>query len=142
MAQELRKLAEEIKHLDYVVQRNWDGLPDDMGGDLDIFVSNKDFPELSLIADKYWPELIDIRQPGDGYYPQEIEVELLKDVRFHHGFKIPSKRAHFLSLYYHNAVHKDHKYDEYLRDCFLTCFNPTRPEDKGVNYNGNYRTTS
>lgn len=134
----LTELAKRISHLNYVVQRNWEKLPGDMQGDLDLFVSNEDYEELNKIVDEFdHPELVDIRQPGDGYYPPEIEKELLSWHTFHGGFKIPNDWDAWIALFYHNAVHKqDHKYDAQLRREFLEFegYSPVKAEDEGVGY--------
>lgn len=123
---------EKIKDLHYVVQRNWDT----QGGDLDLFVSREDYEKLDKIVDEYeLPELVDIRTEGDGYYPEEIERELLDGCRFYKGMKIPTPKAHFLSLYYHNFVHKkEGKYDKVLKYLFFEAFPPVQPNDSGVAY--------
>lgn len=132
----LPQLLQAIKPLNYVVQRNFEKLPEDMQGDLDVFVSKKDFPVLDRIVDLFDnPELVDIRTPGDGYYPPEIEKELLRDVREVNGVKVPNPKAHFLSLYYHNAVHKkEDKYSEKLKELFKEWIKPIKPADEGVGY--------
>lgn len=126
-----KQLFQEIQSFNYVVQRNWE--PDDKHDDLDLFVSNEDYKAVKAICDKY--ELIDLRTPGDGYYPEEIEDELLDNPRFVDGMKVPSLKAHFLSLYYHNAVHKQgNPYGEKLRKLFLEIYKPVRCQDAGVEY--------
>lgn len=138
---QLQKLADKLEDLHYVVQRNWSKLPDDMEGDLDLFVSNADFDKLDKIIDQTdFADLVDIRTGGDGYYPREIEQKLLEGFRWSGGFKVPTEEAHFLSLYYHDAVHKNGaKYKDFLKDVFLTWINPVEPNDKGVSYYGNYK---
>lgn len=101
-------LAESIKHLEYVVQRNWENLPYSIGveghEDLDLFCSDEDRAELELLTHEY--PLVDVRSPMDDYYPEEI-ADMLLVTRFQYEeFFIPTPIAHFLALYYHNAVHK------------------------------------
>lgn len=131
------QLAGQIKHLDYVVQRNWFNLPGscEWNGheDLDLFVSDKDRPELEEIL-KYH-DLVDCRSKSDGYYPPELSDLLLEEKRDFNGFNIPSKEAYFLSLYYHNAVHKNtDPYKDELKRAFLDIFPPTKCTDNGVGY--------
>lgn len=121
----------QIQHLDYVVQRNWQGEAEH--DDLDLFVSLEDVDEMLAIVDG--DPLIDVRFPGDGYYPVAIERHLLTEPDECNGWKIPNPFAHFISLYYHNAVHKkDNPYGEKLKTLFLEVFPPVRPDDKGVGY--------
>lgn len=135
MIEALEKLAWKLAPLHYVVQRNWENFPD-IKGDLDLFVSTEDYEELDKIIDEFpYPELVDIRYPGDGYYPPSIEKLLLKDYRWHHDFKIPTPNAHFFSLYYHNAVHKENNpYEKKLKELFLGLYPPVKPQDPGVGY--------
>lgn len=133
----LKKLAKAISHLNYVVQRNWDFLPESMivgnHDDLDLFVSDEDRAELELLIKGY--EKIDCRSPQDNYYPQEISEELLSDRIKFNDFWIPNNYAHFFSLFYHNAVHKkDNPYGEKLKELFLEEFPPVRCTDGGVGY--------
>lgn len=122
---------EQIQHLDYVVQRNWQG---EAGhDDLDLFVSLDDVNEMLDIVGN--DPLVDVRFPGDGYYPVGIERLLLTDPDEYKGWKIPNPFSHFVSLYYHNAVHKQNDpYKETLRALFLEVFPPVRPDDRGVGY--------
>lgn len=124
-------VPEKIKHLDYVVQRNWEG--ETGHDDLDLFVSLEDADEmLAIVGDD---PLVDVRFPGDGYYPVGIERFLLLEPAEYKGWKIPNPFAHFISLYYHNAVHKDtDPYKDKLRQLFFEVFPPVEPDDKGVGY--------
>lgn len=125
--------SDKIAHLRYVVTRNWEQLPhiSDEHPDLDIFVAGEDYEEMLSLAEPYY----DVRTQGDGYYPKYIEEKLLDVPREYKGFKVPGPEAYFLSLYYHNAVHKKgDPYGERLRDIFLSWINPTRPFDAGVNF--------
>jgi hypothetical protein len=121
----------EIEHINYVVQRNWEG--DEEHPDLDLFVSNDDYLELRRLL----PDA-DIRTPGDRYYPPFIERILLKDRRKYGDWWIPSKQAAFLALYWHANLHKgpDHKYNEKLRNMFFDWLKPLKAIDKGVGYHG------
>ena len=131
----LTEFAERIKHLDYVVQRHWEGLPEKAGDDLDLFVSNADYETLKIVASQLEGIKVDIRQPGDGYYPLFIGKDLLHSFDEYGGFKIPQPLAAWNALYYHNAVHKkDHPYDNDLRRQFLEFYPPVWPDDKGVGY--------
>lgn len=122
---------DEIRHLNYVVQRNWDG-PSSEHPDLDLFVSNEDLPELRRIL-----PTADIRTPGDNYYPAEIEELLLIDRREYNGWWIPSPKAAFLALYWHANLHKErHFYDFILEDLFFEWFPPKKANDPGVGFYG------
>lgn len=124
-------LFEKIEHLNYVIQRNW--VIDQEHPDLDLFVSSEDKWEMLEIVKQY--DLVDVRFPGDGYYPDYVCYELLQGRRKQDGFYIPSKKAYFLALYYHNAVHKpDNPYAEELKRAFLDWLPAQRCEDEGVGY--------
>lgn len=131
-----KDLLERIQRFEYVVQRNWEALPEVTAehDDLDLFVSEKDYKAVKAIADEY--ERVDVRHPNDGYYPKPLAWDMLEERRWHPGgFWIPSREAHFACLYYHNAVHKkDGPYDEVLKKLFLEMIPPVRCEDKGVGY--------
>jgi hypothetical protein len=123
-----------IHHLNYVVQRNFDGLPYNLPlmDDLDLYVSNDDYDELRSQTEDF-PVKVDIRTPGDGYYPFIIGDELLKDRRELRGIWIPSPEAYFISLYYHaNVQGREEKYRKELKRAFLEWIPPVEPEDKGV----------
>lgn len=133
-----KDLAEKIKHLNYVVQRNWDNLPQscEVGEhkDLDLFVSEEDRDELVTHLESYY-ELVDVRSPRDDYYPKAIADQLLASHRWHGGFRIPSEGTAFIALYYHNLVHKDgdpYKYE--LEELFLEAYPPVQCADHGVGY--------
>lgn len=133
----LADLASQIKHLNYVVMRNWEKMPPE--GDLDFFVHPDDLQELTLICKGFFddPQWYDIRTVGDNYFPDGIEQRLLDEStqeRFDE-WKIPDAEAHFISLYYHERVHKgDHRYDQKLDEIFFTIYPPVAPEDEGVGY--------
>lgn len=135
------KIAEflgEIRWLHYVVQRNWEKLP---GGfveghaDLDLFVSERDREKLLSIVAKY-PEIpIDVRYPDDGYYPLEIGLAMLTDRVAGDLFWRPNNKAHFLSLYYHNLIHKENDpYGKELKEIFKKAYPPVKCEDEGVGF--------
>lgn len=138
---DIKALAKEIKELDYVVMRNWDKLPP--SGDIDFYVDPWDYEALrdacrKHLGDERW---FDIRTEGEDYYSSEIESELLFDKRWHvgedhqWGFWIPSAKAHFLSLYYHQLVHKgDRRYQETLDKAFWAWHKPIQANDAGVGY--------
>ena len=135
--QNLKNLASQIKHLNYVIQRNWKNLPNSMvvgeHDDLDLFVSEEDRSELELLIREQ--DKVDCRSEIDLYYPQEISDEMLIGRREYNGFWIPSAKAHFLSLYYHSKVHKAHDvYGEIIEEAFLEWIPPTKCTDEGVGY--------
>ncbi len=126
-----------ISHLNYVVQRNWDNLPDsyevDGHNDLDLFVSEEDREELEFAIRN--DENVDVRSPMDCYYSNAISALILQNRRVHGGFWIPSQNAHFVSLFYHNAVHKnDNPYGEKLKKIFYESHPPQQCTDKGVGF--------
>lgn len=133
----ISEVAPKIEHLNYVVMRKWDYLPLIIGDDdVDFFVSKEDYDEMDEILKQYIPDhLYDLRTNGDNYFAKEIEDDLLLSRRQYNGFWIPSPRAHFLSLYYHNLIHKgDDRYHTHLKRIFINWLNPQPPEDKGVGY--------
>lgn len=129
---------DKIKHLNYVVQRNWEKDPA-VEGDLDLFVALEDFPELDIIVrGEGLPFKVDIRTEMDGYYPESIELMLLKGSLEWNGWKIPLPEAHYISLMYHSMIHKpNHPYKDYLDKLFLEIYKPVKPKDEGVYY-GNH----
>lgn len=131
-------LREALAPFNYVVQRNWQTLPelDPIHPDLDLFVAEEDYDDCLLVTKEYpW---IDLRHPSDNYYPQYISQLMLVDRRNHEGWAIPSPKAYFLSLYYHNAIHKTNDpYNKELRRAFLDWIPATKPDDPGVNFYGN-----
>lgn len=133
----ITELAPKIKHLNYVVMRKWNYLPEIVGDDdVDFFVALEDYDEMEDILKANMPDhLFDLRTNGDNYFSAEIEKDLLLNRREFNGFWIPSERAHFLSLYYHDLVHKgDDRYHTKLKRIFWDWHNPQEPEDKGVGY--------
>lgn len=133
---DIGSLGNDIQGLRYVVMRNWEKMPPD--GDIDFFVHPDDKKDLEdacvrHLGDSRW---YDIRTVGDHYFHPSIERQLLEESpRRYNGFKIPNRRAHFLSLYYHGVVHKgDDRYNETLKQIFWDWLRPMPPDDKGVGY--------
>ena len=135
----LARFLIEIRDLHYVVQRHWENLPNGFvkgHPDIDLFVSGIDYEKLLIIAKKY-PEIpIDVRSPGDGYYPFDIGIALLTNrVLKERIFWVPNPKAHFLSMYYHNLVHKkNNSYGKDLEEIFKEAYTPVHCEDPGVGY--------
>lgn len=128
------EFGKEIQDLHYVVQRNWDGLPENPGDDIDIFATH-DHAELIWALAQALPIKVDVRYPGDGYYPQTIERKLLADHRMHNGWKIPTQEAAYDALMYHSLIHKEnHPYEQKLVTLFLQMHPPVKPNDTGVGY--------
>lgn len=128
----------DLAPYNYVVQRNWEGNQDHP--DLDLFVSDEDYEVVVLLTKELG--YVDVRRPSDNYYPQYISDLLLVDKREWNGWKIPSPKAYFLSLYYHATVHKsENKYQDELKRAFLEWIPPVKADDPGVGYyiDGYYR---
>lgn len=135
----LTDLAKDLIKLEYVVQRNWENLPEsvvvDGHDDLDLFVADQDKEELLAIIKNYPDVHIDVRTPTDNYYPRDIALHLLENRRQQGGFWIPSTMMGFLAIYYHNLVHKkDRPYQQRLDVMFLEMFQPVKPVDQGVGF--------
>ena len=138
----LKLFFEDIQSFEYVVQRNFENLPEtyEIGDhkDLDIFCSDFSKGKIREIMLIY-PELkIDVFSPKDDYYPKAIAEMILED-RHTIGkdslIFIPNARAHFFSLFYHNAVHKENgTYGKELEQLFLKTFPPIKCKDEGVGY--------
>jgi hypothetical protein len=133
----LKELAKLLKPYKYVVQRNWQNLPNsievDGHNDLDLFVSDDDYNEVVLLTKSF--DFIDVRCPADNYYPPDISLLLLTDRQEYKGFYIPFDTAYFLALYYHNIVHKQgNPYEKELARTFLRMFPPVKCRDVGVGY--------
>lgn len=127
----------DIQHLRYVVMRNWETMPPD--GDIDLYVHPDDAEALRQMCQSHLERMwYDIRTIGDSYYPDELGWALLDKRNWDEGgFWVPNSAAHFISLYYHQVVHKgDHRYDEKLKQILFEEFPPERPEDPGVEYHG------
>lgn len=137
---DIKALADEIKGLDYVVMRNWKTMPPN--GDIDFFVDPWHYDQLKEACAKHLQDSkwFDIRTTGDKYFSPDVEHEMLYDRRlFRHDdgatFWIPSAQAHFLSLYYHQLVHKgDHRYEKDLDLAFWDWMRPEEPSDAGVGF--------
>lgn len=135
-AELVNNLFESIKHLNYVVMRNWRELPAQMDyehPDLDIMVAVEDFEAMKLLV----PEWVDLRNPTDGYLPIEIAYPILKERRAFRNFYVPSPQYYFLSLYYHAQVHKEADrflYSRELRRAFFEWIKPVKCEDDGVGF--------
>lgn len=131
---------EAIKDLNYVVQRNWDNLPEscevDGHNDIDLFVSETDRSKLEYIVECFnLSNMVDIRSEKDCYYTIEIGAALLASYLMYNKIKIPVPVAHFLSLCYHSLVHKkDNPYEKKLKEVFLDIYKPIQCIDKGVGY--------
>ena len=135
----IRQFFDDIKHLNYVVQRNWDNLPKDYAlpghNDLDLFSTDEDKPKIQEILKKYEEIYCDVRSPEDDYYPYELFMMLLQNRVEKDGFFIPNTMAAFFALYYHNLIHKkDDPYNYKLRMLFKEMFPPVKCKDEGVGY--------
>lgn len=130
----LDPLFKDIEGLRYVVMRNWETLPP--AGDIDFFVHHDDYDALKEACRQHLDEQwYDIRTFGDGYFPEPICNRLISRREKHGDIWIPNPRAHFVSLYYHNLVHKgDGRYDEKLKELFLQAYPPSVPDDEGVGF--------
>lgn len=127
----MKHLQKKLQHLNYVVQRNWEG--EEGHDDLDLLVWGRDEKELREIVDD--DPLVDIRTEKDGYYPKKLAILMLTRREQENGWWVPNKHAHFLSLYYHNEVHKEgNPYAHKLRELLLELYPPTEPDDKGVEF--------
>lgn len=135
----MREFLQEIKHLEYAVQRNHENLPESYvvgsHNDLDLFSTDRDKPMIEEIVKRHGIPC-DVRSPEDLYYPEEIGQRLLTSRKLVDNlFWIPSTYAHFLALFYHNAVHKEgNPYGEKLKELFLELYPPVKPTDEGVGY--------
>ena len=136
----LEELADKIKHLEYVVLRNWEDLPNSLGTpgheDLDLFVSEKDAGDLyDILSDFDDFEKVDVWKPSDKYLPEKLSIDMTKHVRMYNGFKIPEKLNSFLSLYYHASVHKEKNlYEDKLKRMFLEIYPAVKCIDDGVGH--------
>ena len=117
----------------YVVLRNWDGLPYDVKlgehSDLDLLVYDFNhffeiFPEARLehpaprvrtkipIADTYI--YVDVRSIGDDYYPIDFQKAILNTREYNDsGFYTPDPIHHRIALAYHAVHHKNAIAKEY-----------------------------
>lgn len=135
--EQIDTLRQSIEHLPYVVQRNWQRLPEAIGTegheDLDLFTWDKYRAELELLTKEY--PLVDVRSPMDNYYPKRLAEMLLVDSEIYNGWRIPNPVAHYLALTYHNKVHKnDDPYKDELEMLFFGMFPRVKCTDPGVGY--------
>lgn len=131
-------LADKINKLNYIVQRNWENLPDLIEGhdDLDLLCTDEDYEELVNLT-RDWPYKVDVRKVSDGYYPVWLANRALIYKRLHNGFFIPDVESSFLLLYYHNLYHKnENPYSMKLSKLFKEWIPPIEPQDKGVKIYG------
>lgn len=138
----IQAFLDEIKGFIYVVQRNWENLPEscavDGHDDLDLFCINGHKSMIRQIAEKY-PDLhVDIRSEEDDYYPTDIGDHLLSNRLETKGFFIPNDEAAFEALFYHNLIHKnDNPYGKKLAQMFKAMYPPVRCKDSGVGFYDN-----
>lgn len=116
----------------YVVLRNFENFPDEIvteeHKDIDIltddlwqipYIVNKKIylinnKQRSLVKIKDKKVKIDFRYPGDNYYDQKWEKDILKNKILHKElFFVPDKTNYFFSLSYHVLEHKKNITDEY-----------------------------
>lgn len=123
----------KIENLNYVVQRNWENLPDISGyEDIDLLVAD-DHYYLLKEATKDWGIKVDIRTTKDGYYPVRLAELMLEGRRKYNGFWIPSPSGAFLGIYYHSLYHKpNNPYADKLKQLFRKWIPPVKPDDDGV----------
>ena len=136
----LENLFYDIKDYLYVVQRNFENLPETYvvgeHDDLDLFCADENKLPILAILSKY-PEIkADVRSAKDKYYPEHIGQMMLGDRdRIGIFIFVPNKKGYFFSLFYHNAVHKeDNPYGEKLKQLFLDVYPPVKCVDEGVGY--------
>jgi len=119
--------------INYVILRNFEGLPDKIfayeHNDVDILTDdflripylanggksplNDIFPETVKIGNK---ELsFDFGFPGDGYYDEKWSKDILKRRVFYNGFYVPSNEDYFYSLFYHAIFYQMKVSDEYKK---------------------------
>ena len=118
----------------YVVLRNFDALPEDMGdgghGDIDLLVEDLDNAAFICNAEPVFdtphrvfmhvpvngqPVPFDFRHQGDGYYDKLWQRDILDQrVLNERGFYIPAPVDHFYSLLYHAVIHKPQVAADYL----------------------------
>lgn len=138
----LKDFLAEIKGFIYVVQRNWENLPEsyavDGHEDLDLFATNDDKSRIQSVLQKYPDIKCDVRSEEDDYYPVDIADHLLSNRLETNGFFIPNDQAAFDALYYHNLIHKEgNPYGKKLAQMFKKIYAPVRCKDMGV---GHYDT--
>lgn len=120
--------------LEYVVMRNWDGLPDQATiqghDDIDFLVDSLPSAMRILKAKKVFPRpyrvhceiivggrpiRIDLRAVGDQYYPKEMQQRMLRNRVIENCFYVPNDEDHFYSLAYHAVIHKHSIGDDYVK---------------------------
>lgn len=119
----------------YVVLRNWDGLPYDFNlgehSDLDLLVYDYEhFREIFPEAKSEYPYprvrmkipiddsflYADIRHIGDDYYPEDLERAILETREWNpRGFFTPNPIHHRIALAYHAVHHKNFISNDYYR---------------------------
>ncbi|MBE6367380.1 MAG: hypothetical protein E7052_05655 [Lentisphaerae bacterium] len=132
---DLQEMFDFIRGFDrYAVLRNFENLPHScqlgIHSDIDILT---DTPAelirlLNLKRASYLPGRsvwrcrvadsfvnIDIRSPGDGYYPPEMTALLLQTSCWHNNVRVLTEENYFYSLCYHAAIHKYQLSEEYLQ---------------------------
>ncbi|MGE5327917.1 MAG: hypothetical protein ACM3KR_00210 [Deltaproteobacteria bacterium] len=142
----LSELFKKIDELEYLVIRNYQGLPDKIQvgehSDLDILIREKDKQKLiSLLKlEKMHPEdnnrvqytmniiddngsinfiYIDVRTEKDNYFPKKLSNELLRGrCKNENGFYIPQKCHYVIALLYHAVYHKGIIRDDYLKEIY------------------------
>lgn len=135
---DLAQFLDYMNHTDfkYVVMRNWENLPykveTGIHSDLDLLVYDFDhfhelFPQLERVYPKPRVQYklyldsgefiqMDIRSVGDGYYPEQFQVNMLNTREWNkNGFWTPNPIHHRLGLAYHAVHHKNgNNYANYL----------------------------
>lgn len=137
---------------EYVVLRNFDGLPDEVGidehFDLDLLVNDyytakrlldaasttgqRTEDGLGRVQNKFkvadvWVQ-VDIRYVGDNYYDAKWEAAILSNRKMVRGFYVPDSQNFKYSLVYHATVHKSSVSQTY-RAKFLQLFKTEKIED-------------
>lgn len=118
----------------YVILRNFESFPDSLSEEhKDIDILTDDLWQIPYIVNKkirsddedgpssYVKIMnrkikLDFRYPGDYYYDEGWEKEILKRrVLSNHGFYIPDPENHFYTLLYHMLIHKGKVTQDYLK---------------------------
>lgn len=145
MKQLLDQLAKELSRFNYIVQRNWENLPDSIvvngHEDLDLFTTDQDKWDLQQVIKPFQEHIkIDVRSPEDDYYPEVLANSLLfkENQTEYGGFRVPVPLIAFLTLYYHSLVHKENNpYKAKLDAIFKGLYPPIKAKDDGVGFYGN-----
>lgn len=121
--------------LDYVIMRNWQGLPDQATikghDDIDFLVESLSSSLRVLKAKKVFPHRsyrvhceiqvggkpirIDLRAVGDHYYPIQMQKRMLSNKVIEKCFYVPNNTDHFYSLAYHALIHKNEIGADYIK---------------------------